>query len=210
MLRRRTIQRVAMAAAVALTTGGPVALASAAAHDGTAHAATSSAQTTLSAQAATHYTSHRDRPGSLTAAQRQVIRDATARYRNVDNAVEAGYLPTDVCVADPTLGGMGYHYVNPDLATNPNLDPTRPEVLVYARDHHSRLHLVAIEYFKADADQNLGTDDDRPTLFGEPFDGPMLGHEPGQPIHYDLHAWVWRPNPAGELAQFNPTVRCTS
>ena len=68
--------------------------------------------------------------------------------------------------------------------------------------------LVAIEYVKNDADGDLGTDDDRPSLFGEPFDGPMEGHEPGQPVHYDLHAWVWRHNPAGELAQFNPEVGC--
>ena len=64
--------------------------------------------------------------------------------------------------------------------------------------------VAAIEYVKNDADGDLGTDDDRPSLFGEPFDGPMEGHEPGQPVHYDLHAWMWRHNPAGELAQFNP------
>jgi hypothetical protein len=45
-------------------------------------------------------------------------------------------------------------------------------------------------------------------LFGEPFDGPMEGHVPGQPVHYDIHVWAWWPNPAGELAQFNPTVTC--
>ncbi|MFD2078201.1 hypothetical protein SAMN05421678_12317 [Actinopolymorpha cephalotaxi] len=194
---RRTIQWAAMAAAVALTTGGPVALASAATHDGARP----------EAQVAAH-TSHRDRPGSMTAAQREVIREATARYRNVDTAVRAGYVPTDVCVADPTLGGMGYHYVNPGLAANPNVDPTRPEILVYARDHDGPLRLAAIEYFKADADGDLRTDEDRPTLFGELFDGPMPGHEPGQPVHYDRHAWVWLPNPVGELAQYNPLVTC--
>jgi hypothetical protein len=68
--------------------------------------------------------------------------------------------------------------------------------------------LVAIEYVKNDADGDLGTDDDRPSLFGEPFDGPMEGHQPGQPVHYDLHARVWKHNPAGELAQFNPEVGC--
>ncbi|HEU4540820.1 MAG TPA: hypothetical protein VFR23_06795 [Jiangellaceae bacterium] len=142
------------------------------------------------------------------AAQRQVIREATSRYRDPDVAIADGYLPTDVCGEDPELGGMGYHYVNPKFVADLVIDPTLPEVLVYATDHHGRLRLVAIEYVTADTDGDLGTDDDRPSLFGHPFDGPMEGHEPGQPVHYDIHAWVWKHNPAGELAQFNPDVRC--
>jgi hypothetical protein len=41
-----------------------------------------------------------------------------------------------------------------------------------------------------------------------PFDGPMLGHNPKMPIHYDLHVWVYRDNPAGMFAMWNPLVRC--
>jgi hypothetical protein len=149
-----------------------------------------------------------DEPGSLTWAQRHVIREATWRFRDVDAAVAAGYVPTDVCEADPDLGGMGYHYGHPQLVADSVVDPTLPEVLVYAPDRHGNLRLAAIEYVKFDADGDLETDDDRPSLFGEPFDGPMEGHVPGQPVHYDIHAWVWKRNPAGELAQFNPDVTC--
>ena len=149
-----------------------------------------------------------DRSGSLTAAQRRVIREATSRYRDPDVAIADGYLPTDVCAAEPELGGMGYHYVKPSLAADVVIGPTLPEALLYAPDRNGRLRLVAVEYVIDDADGDLGTDDDRPTLFGHPFDGPMEGHEPGQPVHYDIHAWVWKRNPAGELAQFNPDVRC--
>ena len=149
-----------------------------------------------------------DRSGSLTAAQRRVIRDATSRYRDPDAAIADGYLPTEVCAEEPELGGMGYHYVNPVLAADFVIDPTLPEALLYAQDHNGRLKLVAVEYVTNDADGDLGTDEDRPTLFGHPFDGPMEGHEPGQPVHYDLHAWVWMHNPSGDLAQFNPDVRC--
>ena len=59
-----------------------------------------------------------------------------------------------------------------------------------------------------DADQTLATDDDRPSLFGRGFDGPMPGHNPSMPIHYDLHAWVLDTNPAGTLSQWNPTLHC--
>lgn len=149
-----------------------------------------------------------DRPGALTPAQRHVIREATVQYLDVDAAIAAGYQPTDVCVEEPGLGGMGYHYAHPRYAADAVVDPTLPEILVYVPGHHGHLRLGAIEYFKADADGDLETDEDRPTLFGEPFDGPMEGHEPGQPVHYDLHAWLWKPNPAGELAQFNPRVHC--
>lgn len=149
-----------------------------------------------------------DRSGTLTAAQRRVIREATSRYRDPDVAIADGYLPTDVCAEEPELGGMGYHYVNPALVADDMIDPTLPEALLYAPDPSGRLRLVAVEYVKDDADGELGTDEDRPTLFGHPFDGPMEGHEPGQPVHYDIHTWVWKRNPAGELAQFNPKVHC--
>jgi hypothetical protein len=68
--------------------------------------------------------------------------------------------------------------------------------------------LVGDEYSQVDADQDLYTDDDRPSLFGQEFDGPMEGHGPGQPIHYDLHVWLWKKNPAGMFAPFNPKVAC--
>ena len=51
-------------------------------------------------------------------------------------------------------------------------------------------------------------DNPPPVLFGRTFDGPMPGHAPGMPWHYDLHVWAWKHNPAGLFAQFNPKVRC--
>jgi hypothetical protein len=88
------------------------------------------------------------------------------------------------------------------------VDPTLPEALLYAPGRSGEPRLVAVEYIKDDADGDAGTDEDRPSLFGEPFDGPMEGHEPGQPVHYDVHAWVWLANPEGDVAPFNPRVRC--
>ena len=58
------------------------------------------------------------------------------------------------------------------------------------------------------ADQDVATDDDRPSLMGHAFDGPMEGHEPGMPVHYDLHTWVHQQNGAGELSAWNPDVAC--
>ena len=129
------------------------------------------------------------------------------RFQSVAAAEAAGYVRASPCEATPA-GGMGFHYSNPQLVADPALDPTRPEVLVYAPSPTGPV-LVAAEWLKFDADQNLSTDDDRPALFGRAFDGPMLGHGPGMPIHYDLHVWLWKRNPTGIFAQWNPDVRCS-
>jgi len=135
-------------------------------------------------------------------------RAATRRFRDVDVAREAGYATSGECAQDPKYGGMGIHYSNPDLVADGKLDISKPEILVYQPQPNGKPRLGAVEYFQADADQDLATDPDRPSLFGMPFDGPMLGHEPGMPIHYDLHVWLYRHNPAGLFAMWNPTVRC--
>jgi hypothetical protein len=135
-------------------------------------------------------------------------RAATRRFRNVKVARAAGYAATGECAQDPKYGGMGIHYANPDLVADGELDIRKPEILVYQPQPSGKLRLGAIEYFQADADQDLATDPDRPYLFGLPFDGPMLGHEPGMPVHYDLHVWLYRHNPAGRFAMWNPRVHC--
>lgn len=43
---------------------------------------------------------------------------------------------------------------------------------------------------------------------GVPFEGPMPGHGPGMPVHYDLHAWIWKANPEGTFTTWNPNVTC--
>lgn len=144
----------------------------------------------------------------LTSKQRNEIRAGTKRFRDVDKAIAAGYIPTDVCVALPGVGGMGYHYVNPANLMDGVIDPAKPEILVFHKDRKGRLQLGAVEYFAPDADQDLSTDSDRPSLFGNAFEGPMPGHEPGMPVHYDLHVWVYTDNPAGQLAAWNPNVTC--
>jgi hypothetical protein len=144
----------------------------------------------------------------LTVWQRSVLLHATRQFRDVKNAIEAGYLPTTQC--EP---GMGLHYVKPSLAGDTNIDPTLPEILVYVPVAGEPVRLAALDYFRADADQDLKTDNDRPTLFGVPFNGPVAGHPlppglPTMPIHYDLHVWLYQTNPDGELATDNPKVDC--
>lgn len=158
-----------------------------------------------------HEGSDHDRTGALPAGTRAALahaKNALKDYRDPAYAVAHGYLPTDTCfgLADGSAA-MGYHYFNPDYFFG-EPDPMRPPVLVYVPTADGGRTLGALEWAGIDADQDLETDEDRPSVLGIPFDGPMVGHEEGEPIHYDLHAWLFTPNPAGLLAPYNPAVHC--
>ena len=133
----------------------------------------------------------------------QAAKAASARFHSVKQATRAGYVRESPCIP-----GEGFHYGKMSLLTDTVLDPRRPELMLYELKPNGKLRLVGVEYFIADADQNLATTEDRPSLFGRPFDGPMAGHFPGQPAHYELHVWFWERNPDGIFAIPNPNVDC--
>jgi len=138
----------------------------------------------------------------------QAVRAAVARYHDYSNAVADGYsVAGEPCVSSPA-GAMGVHAANQGLIRAGVLDPLRPNVLLYMPRKDGSLDLIGVEYMRVDADQDLTTDSDRPFLFGHGFDGPMPGHNPTMPIHYDLHVWVVDNNPAGTFAQWNPDFHC--
>ena len=102
---------------------------------------------------------------------------------------------------------MGIHFVNTRLMA-PVPDAMRPQILLYA-PVGNKLELVGAEWFIPLATGVKG----RPSVLGQAFDGPMEGHPPTQPPdlhHYDLHVWLFKRNPAGLFAQFNPDVKCSA
>jgi hypothetical protein len=155
-----------------------------------------------------HVTAHHGQLPPATERLLHHVRHELRRYRDVGAALRAGYGLASECTADPKYGGMGFHFENRRYVEDGVLDPMRPELLVYRPTAAGKLRLGAVEYFQVDADQDLATDRDRPSLFGMPFDGPMLGHSPTMPIHYDLHVWLYYGNPAGLFAMWNPRVGC--
>jgi hypothetical protein len=132
------------------------------------------------------------------------VRQALEKYQDPIVAVRDGYFSTLGCVEYPT-GGMGIHFLNP-AHIGPVPDPLHPQILVY-EPVGDRLVLVAAEWFIP-----LATGvKEHPVLFGQRFDGPMEGHEPLLPAalhHYDLHVWLFKPNPAGVFHAVNPHVQC--
>jgi hypothetical protein len=137
--------------------------------------------------------------------QLDATRAALEPFKDPVFAVRSGYFSTLGCVYY-AAGGMGVHFVNPALF-GPEVDPTKPQILVYEPDGEGKLQLVAAEWLVP-----LATGvKERPQLFGRPFDGPMEGHEPLLPRdlhHYDLHAWLWKDNPEGMFNAVNPDVTC--
>ena len=142
-------------------------------------------------------------------------RAATARYNSLNQALDAGYglLPVgaplhDCIMALDGSGGMGFHFVNFELLADPAVDPTTPEVLVYAPDKNGKLRLVALEYVVFQADWEDAGNAADPALFGHAF------HETGAPNRYEipaffaLHVWLWEENPVDMFADFNPNVSC--
>jgi hypothetical protein len=135
------------------------------------------------------------------------IRGATAAFRDVNNALDAGYNPFLDCVFDDTAGGMGQHYVNADLVADGIVDPLRPEVLVYDTSPDGSLILVALDYLVPLA---LWTEADPPALFGQPFHQNTditAKYSEAKPA-WILHLWIGTHNPNGMLADYNPTVFC--
>jgi hypothetical protein len=140
---------------------------------------------------------------------------ATAPFHNTDVARHAGYTVTvadtagNVCIAEPGVGGMGVHLLNPKLLDT-TIDPSQPEALVYREKANGALKLVALEYivFKQAWEDAKGANAAPPSLFGRPF---MLTPAPnrfGIPSFYALHAWAWKKNPSGTFQPWNPKVSC--
>jgi len=137
------------------------------------------------------------------------VRQATAKYQDVNVALADGFIRTPACVESPD-GGMGIHFINPPRLMDPAVNILEPEILLYSETADG-LKLLGVEYF-----YGIGAPDTHvpnpappsPVLFGRTFDGPMEQHDPGQPPHYDLHVWIWQANPSGMFAMWNPNVKC--
>ena len=82
-------------------------------------------------------------------------------------------------------------------------DPRRPEVLLYERAPDGGFRLTGAEYY-VEATRTAAA----PVLLGQTFQGPMPAHHPGMQELYDLHAWLWKPNPAGTFAEWSRRVSC--
>lgn len=134
--------------------------------------------------------------------QLSTLRSATASFHVLGQAIDAGWTEDITgCLSSPA-GGMGHHYVNwGELLDGGGLDPLRPEVLVYAPDATGAKRLVAVEYLILGSD--LPSTATPPEMYGQQF------HFNSAFGVWALHAWVWKHNPDGIFADWNPKVSCS-
>lgn len=124
-----------------------------------------------------------------------------APFQDVQVAEAAGWVSTiDTlgCFESADAGGMGVHWLNEALLDD-RLDPAEPEALVYELDADGEVAgLVGHEYL---VPFDAWTATEPPSLFG--ID---LHEHPVLPF-WILHAYLWKDNPSGMFADWNPTVR---
>lgn len=145
--------------------------------------------------------SHGDHDRGAAGLGRQLadLRRVTAPFHSFDRAVEAGYsAQITPCWEHRTLGAMGYHYGNPELIDG-TVSLLEPELLIYEPQPGGHMRLVGMEYIvPIDAWKGASP----PTLLGQEFHPHSF-----LPI-YKLHIWLWRNNPRGIFADWNPKVTC--
>jgi hypothetical protein len=135
------------------------------------------------------------------------LRQGTARFHRFEDAIAAGYSTrVTPCWTHHSAGAMGYHYGKLDLF-DATVDLLAPEVLMYEPQAAGQMKLVGMEYIVpieawTAAGHNAADQNDRPQLLGQKFT-----QHSKLPI-YKLHIWLWRDNPQGTFADWNPKVSC--
>ena len=147
------------------------------------------------------------------------LRDTTDQYHDVALAVAAGYRASSAGCESSVEGAMGVHYghpallgliprSNPTTGTNAVIDPLRPEVLMYEPRPDGSRRLVGVEFVVYRAAWDAANPSQTPTFYGVPFDQKFGSDAHGHADHYELHVWLWRNNPQGMFAPWNPKVSC--
>lgn len=162
------------------------------------------------------------------------VRAATERFQDVKVALAEGYIPDPMNICETAdmmgqpaeLGAMGVHYFRPDLLgitapPNPRVDGNgthtdfnKPAILIYEPGDDGSLKLVAVENLVFIKAWEAAGNKTPPTFHGVTYD--RMVDDPATEVdeahmfepHYDRHVWLYRDNPNGVFAQFNPNVKC--
>jgi hypothetical protein len=139
----------------------------------------------------------------------KVVRDATARFKDVAVAKAEGYALQFGCVTGSDSGAMGLHYVNGPLLNSGILDATRPHIVIYEPTPGGGLKLIGAD-FVVIAEVWNATHTGPPQLMGQLFHLFDAPNRFGLPAFYTLHVWAWKDNPNGAFVNWHPDVSCKS
>jgi len=161
------------------------------------------------------------------------VKTASAKFRDVSVAKAEGYTTDGKCMSAAMIGypksagTMGVHYVRKDLigitppppgkrvtGTNTHTDFMQPSMLVYEPQAGGSLKLVAVENLVFESAWRAAGHNGAPTFHGRRY--VLLKDDPNTAVdeahnyepHYELHIWLYRHNPKGLFAEFNPNVTC--
>src|SRR5215207_3432571 len=135
------------------------------------------------------------------------VREATERFKDVAVAEAAGYALQFGCVTGGESGAMGMHYVNGPLVADGELDPTRPEIVIYEPAGSGGLRLVGADYLVL-ADAWNAKHSAPPELMGQLFHLFEAPNRFGLPAFYTLHVWAWKDSPSGTFVNWHSNLSC--
>jgi hypothetical protein len=164
------------------------------------------------------------------------VRQATERFRDVAVAIAEGYIrdPMNLCETAEMMGrpaaqgATGIHFLRPDLlgltappaprvnGTGTHTDFRKPSILIYEPQADGSLQLVAVENLVFAAAWRAAGHSEPPSFHGVKWDSmidaPATTADEAHMFepHFDRHVWIYRENPNGVFAQFNPAVSCAN
>lgn len=137
----------------------------------------------------------------------KIVRESTERFKDVRVAENEGYALMFGCVTGPDAGAMGLHYVNGEILSHNELDPTKPQIVIYEPQPDGSLRLVGADFLvfaNAWDKKKVGP----PELMGQLFHYFEAPNRFGLPAFYTLHVWAWKNNPNGAFVNWHPNVSC--
>jgi hypothetical protein len=155
----------------------------------------------------------------LTSAQGEllkIVRQSTERFKNVSVAEGEEYKLLFGCVTGPDAGAMGLHFVkmpfvqNPPLTPTGEIDPTRPQIVIYEPGPGGSPHLTGADYLILADAWDKDHPGNPPQLMGQLFHYFESPNRFGLPAFYTLHVWAWKENPNGAFVNWHPNVSCQS
>ncbi|MEX2584721.1 MAG: hypothetical protein WD766_15740 [Gemmatimonadota bacterium] len=155
------------------------------------------------------------------------IRAATEKYRDVEVALADGYVRDwlDTCETPYHMGligqsgAMGIHYLRQDLleigqdatrldVAGTHTDFLQPAILVYEPRPNGSVELVAVQNMVSAAAWEANGNAEPPSFQGVPYEYAEPDAGMMTDALYDRHIWLFRENPDGLFAQYNPRVTC--
>jgi hypothetical protein len=137
----------------------------------------------------------------------QIVRQSTERFKDVRVAEAEGYALIFGCVTGPDSGAMGLHYLNGNILSTNELDPTKPQIVIYEPQPDGTLKLIGAD-FLVFADAWDKKKQGPPQLMGQLFHYFESPNRFGLPPFYTLHVWAWKDNPNGAFVNWHPNVSC--